>query len=147
MSILALDYGTVRIGVAYADAVTCIPVPLPYLKAQPWDDFVKSFMEILQDRFVREVVVGVPRNMDGSYGESARKAREYISKLREICTLPIHEIDERWTTSQAARQLRDLGLLAKDQKNHIDSAAAVIILQTYLDRRAFGDGFHSFSSQ
>jgi putative Holliday junction resolvase len=145
MSILALDYGTVRIGLAYADSITCVPLPLPYLKAHPWDDFAKTFVKILRDRAAQEIIVGVPRNMDGSYGESAQKVREFISKLRKICALPIHEVDERWTTSQAARQLRDLGLSAKDQKNHIDSAAAVNILQTYLDRRSFGDRFNSIS--
>jgi putative Holliday junction resolvase len=138
MSVLALDYGTVRIGAAHADEWTAIPLPLPYLKAHPWDEFAKTFLAIIQERSVREIVVGVPRNMDGSYGESAQKAREFIVKLREICPLTIHEIDERWTTTQAARQLRDLGLSAKEQKKHIDSAAAVNILQTHLDRRALG---------
>jgi putative Holliday junction resolvase len=143
MNLLALDYGTVRVGVAFADASTGVAIPLPYLKAYPWIDFVNRLQEILRERAVCEIIVGVPRNMNGSYGESAQKAQEFILRLREVLTLPIHEIDERWTTSMAARQLRDLGLRSKEHKRHIDSAAAVNILQTYLDWRTFRD--HDFS--
>ena len=77
--------------------------------------------------------VGLPRNMDGSYGPAAEKVRVFVAQLRAVVSVPIRTWDERLTTVQAQRTLRQAGNKAKDQKGKLDQTAAAILLQSYLD--------------
>lgn len=133
MRILALDHGTVRVGVAVSDELGMIARPLEFISAEPWEEFIKRLNQLLAELKPEQIIVGLPRNMDGSLGPAAEKVREFVAKLRETITVPIRTWDERLTSVQAQRMLREAGHKAKDQKGRVDATAAAILLQSYLD--------------
>jgi putative Holliday junction resolvase len=131
--ILALDYGTARIGVAVSDATGILASPLPHLKAEPFKGVVSELQKIITERGIKKVLVGLPRNMDGSYGPATEAVRAWIAKLEPQLKVPIQTIDERLSTVQASRMLHEAGRDTRQQRQKIDSAAAQVLLQSYLD--------------
>lgn len=131
--VLGLDYGTKRIGVALSDPDRLLARPLPALAAHPKKQLIQDLSAIVQHQNVGQIVVGIPRNMDGSFGPAAENAEAWINHLKTALPVPFHTIDERLSTVQASRDLRESGKNSRDQKTLIDSASASIILQTYLD--------------
>jgi putative Holliday junction resolvase len=136
MRILALDYGSKRIGVALSDELKMIAQPLEFYSAQPFADFVAGLEELLQAKEVEMVLVGLPRNLDGSYGPAALRVQEFVATLRSALTVPVVTWDERLTTVQANRALIAGGVRRQDRKKKVDKMAAAILLQSYLDSRA-----------
>jgi putative Holliday junction resolvase len=118
MRILALDHGTVRIGVAVSDELKMIASPLEYIPAEPFANFLARLKEILREKEVEVIVIGMPRNMDGSYGPAALKVREFVAVLRE-----------------AQRYLIQGQVRRRQRKEKVDQTAAAILLQSYLDRQ------------
>lgn len=133
MRILALDHGTVRIGVAVSDEMKLIATPLEYIPAEPFADFLVRLKEILRDKEVDLILIGMPRNMNGSYGPAALKVQEFVAVLNSALTVPIKLWDERLTSTQANRYLIEGGVRRADRKQKVDKAAAAILLQSYLD--------------
>jgi putative Holliday junction resolvase len=133
MRILALDHGTRRIGVALSDEMKMIASPLEYIPAEPFADFLKRLKEIISAREVELIIIGMPRNMDGSYGPAALKVQEFIAVLKEALTIPIKTLDERLTTVQAQRFLIQGNVRRAQRKEKVDKTAAAILLQSYLD--------------
>lgn len=131
--ILALDLGSKRIGLALSDETRTLARPLPFLPAQPFNGFCQQLDEIIRSQEVDLILVGLPRNMDGSYGPAAEAARDFATRLKERLLIPLKLVDERLTTVQASRQLHDAGHNTRKQKGKIDSAAAQVLLQGYLD--------------
>lgn len=131
--ILALDPGTKRIGVAISDATRTLARPLPFLPAQSFHAFCQALTDLIRQQEVELILVGLPRNMDGTYGPAAEKAREFANRLKECVLVPVQMVDERLTTILASRQLQETGLDSRKQKSKIDSAAAQVLLQSYLD--------------
>ena len=107
--------------------------PLEFIPAEPWEEFIARLGALLAELQPEQIIVGMPRNMDGSMGPAAEKVRAFMAKLRETVTVPIRTWDERLTTVQAQRMLRDAGHKAKDQKGTMDQTAAAIILQSFVD--------------
>src|SRR2546428_3083934 len=105
MRILALDHGTKRIGVAVSDEMKMIASPLEYIPAEPFAEFLARLKEILREKEVELILLGMPRNMDGSYGPAAFKVQEFAAVLRDAVAIPIKTLDERLTTVQAQRFL------------------------------------------
>jgi len=138
MRILALDHGTVRIGVALSDDLQMIASPRPFLPAEPFPEFIDKLKNLIREQEVELVLVGMPRNMDGTYGEAAGKVRSFVAALKDVLLVPIRTWDERLTTVTATRQLRSGGVKAKDQRQKVDSASAAVLLQTYLDSLTLG---------
>jgi len=136
MRILALDHGTVRIGVALSDELKMIASPLEYIPAEPFADFLLRLKALMEDKQVEQIVVGMPRNMDGSYGPAAEKVRAFIERLRSEVTIPIRTWDERLTSSQANRILIEGNVRRDKRKETVDKMAAAILLQSYLDASA-----------
>jgi len=136
MRILALDHGTVRIGVALSDELKMIASPLEYIPAEPFPDFLTRLKQLLADKAVEQIIVGMPRNMDGSYGPAAQKVREFIETLRQEVTVPIRTWDERLTSSQANRILIQSNVRRDKRKETVDKMAAAILLQSFLDANA-----------
>lgn len=136
MRILAIDHGTVRMGIAVSDEMGMIAQPLEFIPAEPFDAFLKRLNEILAEKQVAEILIGMPRNMDGTYGPAAEKVREFIAKLKETITIPIRTWDERLTSAQANRMLIQADMRRDKRKTRVDAAAAAILLQSYLDSRA-----------
>lgn len=133
MRILALDHGTVRIGVAVSDEMRMFASPLEFIPASPLAGALERLQQLIQEKDVELIVIGMPRNMDGSYGPAAQKVQEYVEQLRGAVTVPLVTWDERLSSVQAQRMLRQAGHKAKQQKGKVDASAAAILLQSYLD--------------
>jgi putative Holliday junction resolvase len=133
MRILALDHGTVRIGVAVSDELKLIAQPLEFIPAEPFADFLARLQEIIREKEVELLLIGMPRNMDGSYGPAALKVREFVAGLKDAVPIPIKTLDERLTTVQAQRFLIQGGVRRDKRKEKVDKTAAAILLQSYLD--------------
>jgi putative Holliday junction resolvase len=133
MRILALDHGTKRIGVAISDETKTIAQPLEYILAEPFADFLTRLKQLLVEKEVDLVLIGLPRNMDGTYGPAAQKVQAFVAVLRGAITIPIKMWDERLTSSQANRILIQGGVRRDKRKEKVDKMAAAILLQSYLD--------------
>lgn len=133
MRILALDPGTVRVGVALSDETRTIAQPLEFIPAEPFNAFLARLKEIISDRQVDLILVGIPRNMNGSYGPAALKTQEFVTVLRSAITIPVKTWDERLTSVQANRFLIESGTRRDKRKGKVDQTAAAILLQSYLD--------------
>jgi putative holliday junction resolvase len=133
MRILALDHGTVRIGVAASDEMKMFASPLEFIPAEPLDGALQRLRQLIQEKEVELIVIGMPRNMNGSYGPAAEKVRAFVDQVRGAVTVPLVTWDERLSSVQAQRMLRQAGHKAKDQKGKVDASAAAILLQSYLD--------------
>lgn len=135
MRILALDHGTRRVGVAVSDELLIIAQPLEYIPPEPFPDFLKRLREIMAEKNVTLILIGMPRNMDGTYGPAAGKVREFVAALQNEITVAIKTVDERLTTVQAQRSLLQANLRRAQRKEKVDQTAAAILLQSYLDNR------------
>ena len=133
MRILALDHGTKRVGVAVSDELRIIAQPLEYIPPEPFPDFLMRFKEILRDKEGELILIGLPRNMDGSYGPAALKVQEFVARLKAEVNVPIKTWDERLTSKQANRSLIQGGVRRDQRKEKVDKTAAAILLQSYLD--------------
>ena len=131
---LGIDYGTVRIGLALSDPTGTLASPLPFLENQSPQQVTTALSELIQTHHIVGLVIGLPRNMDGTYGPSAQKVRDFIGQIQKSISLPITPIDERLTTAQASKQLSGIGLNQKQLRKKVDSSSACLILQQYLDR-------------
>src|ERR1700761_8765863 len=134
MRALGIDCGSKRIGVALSDELRMIASPLEFVEAEPIGRAYQRLAEIVREREVGEIVVGMPRNMNGTYGPAADKAREFIEALRPLVTVPIKTWDERLTSAQANRFLIASGMRRDKRKTKVDQTAAAILLPSYLDR-------------
>ena len=133
MRTLAIDHGTVRMGIALSDELGMIASPLEFIPAEPFEGFVTRLQHILREKEVGLILIGMPRNMDGSYGPATEKVRECVAKLKESITVPIRTWDERLTSVQANRIMRQNNVRRDQKKEKVDSMAAAILLQSYLD--------------
>jgi putative Holliday junction resolvase len=134
--ILALDHGTKRIGVAVSDELKLIAQPLEFIRAEPFADFLARLKDILREKEVELILMGMPRNMDGSYGPAALKVQEFVAVLKNSVTTPIQTWDERLTSALANRFLIQGGVRRDQRKKKVDKTAAAILLQSYLDSLA-----------
>ena len=133
MRILAIDHGTKRMGVAISDELRMIVQPLEFIPAEPFAKFLDRLKEILREKQVELILVGMPRNMDGSYGPAALKVQEFVAVLEEAIAIPIQTLDERLTSVQAHRFLTEAEVRGRQRKEKVDKSAAAILLQSYLD--------------
>jgi putative Holliday junction resolvase len=117
-------------GLALSDETGTIAQPLQFLPAEPAAKLLESLKEIETEQ---QVVVGIPRNMNGTYGPAAEKARAFVAALRQVLTSPVDTWDERLTTVQAHRALIETGMRREKRKERVDQTAAAILLQSYLD--------------
>lgn len=136
MRILALDHGTVRIGVALSDELKMIATPLEFIPAEPFADFLKRLKDLLREKEVELILIGMPRNMDGSYGPATEKVRQFIVVLKEAVMTPIKAWDERLTSVQANKMMIENKVRRDQRKGKVDKMAAAILLQSYLDSLA-----------
>ena len=136
MRVIAIDHGTVRMGIAISDELKMIAQPLEFIPAEPFSGFLDRFKTLLQEYEVELVLLGMPRNMDGSYGEASIKVREFEAVLKKSITVPIKTFDERLTSVQANRALAQGKAKKKKKRQSVDAMAAAILLQSYLDSLA-----------
>ena len=131
--ILGIDHGDRRIGVAVSDGLGLTAQPVGVVLTRADGHHLQELADICQEREVERVVVGLPRNMNGSLGERAQITLEFVEALRGAVHLPVETWDERLSTVQAERSLRARGLTHKKRKARRDTIAAQFILQGYLD--------------
>lgn len=133
---LGVDVGTVRIGVAVSDPDGVLATPVETVRRERGTGHLRRLATLVDELQVVEVVVGLPRTLADRAGASADDAVAVADLLAaRIAPVPVRLADERLTTVSAARSLREAGVRAKDQRGKIDQAAAVAILQGWLDQR------------
>ena len=120
-------------GIAGSDALGMMAHPLECIPAKPFEDFLRRLKEILAERETEQIVVGMPRNMDGSFGPQALLVQDFVAVLKKSVTVPVVTWDERLTSAAAEERLREAGVNARAAKKKVDASAAAIFLQDYLD--------------
>ena len=130
--ILALDVGTRTIGIARASSGSPLATPHSTLSRQGVKKDVARLASLCVALGAEAVVVGLPYELDGAEGRSAKLARQVGVALAEHTGLPVHYQDERYSTVEASRRLHEAGHSARDQKSIIDEAAAAVILEDWL---------------
>jgi putative Holliday junction resolvase len=133
MRILAIDHGTKRMGVAISDELKMIAQPLEYIPSEPFAAFLDRVRQLIREKEVEMILVGMPRNMDGSYGPAALKVQQFVAVLKDAIAIPITVWDERLTSAQANRFLLQGNVRRQERKQKVDKTAAAILLQSYLD--------------
>jgi putative pre-16S rRNA nuclease len=139
MRFLGLDVGDARIGVALSDESATIAGGLRTLvRVGPKKD-VKAVVALLREHQAGELVVGLPRRLDGSIGPQAQKVLDFMEALRPAAGVPVVAWDERFTTALAQQALIEGEVSRRDRKGTVDKVAAILILQNYLDYRKVAD--------
>ena len=134
--VMGVDVGTVRVGLAMSDLTGTLASPLETLQRAKDDSDLDRLVELVMEHEVTEVVVGEPVHLSGASGASAEDAGAYAQKLADrIPDVPVQLIDERLSTVTVASHLREGGIDSRKQRSVIDQAAAVVILQQFLDGR------------
>ena len=132
MRCLGIDFGSSRIGIAISDDLGMLAHPLETVPNN--SGFLSRLRQIVLEKGVSRIVVGIPRNMDGSYGPAAEKAKLFLSQLKsEFAGVQLIGWDERLTTVEAQRLLHAAGRDVKKSRPIIDQVAAQVLLQSYLD--------------
>jgi len=135
MRILGIDYGHKRFGLALSDAGETLASPLPVYQRRDTKEDNAFLAQLVEEKEVCQIVVGLPRNMNGSLGEMAQEVLAFVDTLRQRLGLPVDTFDERLSSAEAERVLIQADLSRKRRKTLQDSLAAVLILQGYLESR------------
>lgn len=131
---LGIDFGTKRIGIAVSDELGLTAQPLPTLEPSTDEAAVRAIREIMDQYGILDVVVGLPKNMNGTLGPSAERALAFAGRLEESGPVKVTMWDERLTSLAAERLLIEADLSRAKRKRRVDQMAAVLILQGFLDR-------------
>ncbi len=132
MVILSVDYGDARTGVAVCDRMEILASPVKVIHQSYEPKVIAEIKELVNQYKAEKIVVGLPRNMDGSSGERAEKCTEFAKKLEEETGIQTVLVDERLTTVSAHRILSDNNVRGQKRKNVVDAVSAVMILEAYL---------------
>lgn len=137
MRIMALDVGSRTIGIACSDALLMTAQGIETIRRTSLENDFNRLRELISEYEVHELVVGMPKNMNGTKGDRAEKTEEFVEKMKAVIDLPVTFWDERLSTVMAERQLIAADVSRKKRKGVIDKMAAVVILQGYLGRLQF----------
>jgi putative Holliday junction resolvase len=133
---LGLDFGTRRIGLAVSDPEGTFAFPAGAIERTSLRKDLAAIADVIRERGVRCIVLGLPLHMDGRAGDMAQAVRAFAGELEQATGLPVELMDERWTTAEAERALRDAGRPRRRQRRgDVDAVAASILLRTWLDRQ------------
>jgi putative holliday junction resolvase len=135
--VLGLDLGDARIGVAISDPDRRVAVPIGTVHVGQPPGELKAVAALVADHDATAVVVGHPRSLSGAAGPRAQQAEAFADALRAMLTVPVELHDERLTTVEAERTLRDAGVTGRRRREVVDRSAAAIILQSYLDAHRY----------
>lgn len=136
MTYLGLDIGARRIGIAVADSEVRLASPARVVRRRSFKEDVTSIGEIVREFGAERLVIGLPRELDGSEGAQARLTIRYAERLSDALNVPGEFFDERFSTASALAHRRLIGVSEKRGRATIDAAAAAVILQDYLDSQA-----------
>ncbi len=133
MRTLALDAGTKTIGVAISDPTGSFATPLTVIRRAKPNGDIQRVLDLAKQYEAQRILVGMPISMDGRLGEQARLVEAFVAQLRKATPIAIDTFDERLTTVEAERRMREAGLSAQKRRANIDAMAATVLLQGYLD--------------
>ena len=137
MSVLGIDLGRKRIGLAISDPAERIALPAGMLESRGFAADVAAVGRLAKERGVSGIVVGLPLHMNGRAGPEAEAARAFAQALASEAGIPVETLDERWSTVAAERTLRETGRSGRRRKaGDADTLAATLLLRTFLERRA-----------
>lgn len=134
MKVMAVDYGDVRTGIALSDERGILASPYCVINQSYQPKLIDEILKIVEDNRVEKIVIGLPRNMDGSYGYRCDECKSLGNALFDKINVPIEYEDERLTTVMAHNVLSENNVRGKKRKNTVDAVSAVMILQSYLDK-------------
>ncbi len=135
MKIMSVDYGDKRTGIAFCDIKEIIASPYTVINESYQPKLVEKLVSIINDEKPEKIVIGLPRNMDGSYGYRCEECKSLGSELEKKVNIPIAYQDERLTTVMAHNALSDNNVRGKKRKETVDAVSAVMILQSYIDSK------------
>ncbi len=135
MKIMAVDYGDVRTGLAVCDRTEFLASPIGTIEERSTQVLAMKIAHMAKQYEVGEIVVGLPVNMNGSFGPRAEKCRNFADILNELTEVPVNMWDERSTTVTAHQILNQTNVRGKNRKAVVDTVAAVVILEGYLEYR------------
>ena len=134
MKIMSIDYGDVRTGIAISDIRGILASPLCVIKESYQPKHVDKIIELINENKIEKIVIGLPRNMDGSYGYRCDDCKSLGQAIGEKINIDIEFVDERLTTVMAHNILSDNNVRGTKRKQTVDAVSAVMILQSYLDK-------------
>lgn len=135
MRAAAIDLGTVRVGLAVADELGVLAHPRPFLDGRSPGRVLDALARLVEEEGVDQFIVGLPRALSGREGLPARRARTFAAALAARTGCPVELSDEWLSTVEARGRLRDQGLSDREARGRVDSAAAAVLLQSWLDAR------------
>jgi putative Holliday junction resolvase len=134
MRIMGIDYGEKRIGVAISDPLGITAQGLPTIERTNVLEDIQKILNIIREKEVNEIVVGLPKHMNNTLGEKEQAVMAFVDLLKKHVTIPVNTIDERLSTVRAHKAMLEGDLSRKKRKDRVDMIAAQLILQGYLDR-------------
>lgn len=134
MKIMSIDYGDVRTGVAVSDIKEILASPLCVIKESYQPKLVEKIAELIKENKIEKIVIGLPRNMDGTYGYRCDECKSLGQAINEKIDIDVVFEDERLTTVMAHNILSDNNVRGSKRKQTVDAVSAVMILQSYLDK-------------
>ncbi len=133
--ILGIDLGEKRIGLAVSDPAASIAFPAGFIVSHGRPQDVAALREVVEERGIARIVVGLPIHLDGRASPGSQAARSFADALGEATGLPVDLLDERWTSRAAERSLSETKGGRKKRREVVDSVAATLLLRTYLERQ------------
>lgn len=136
MSVLGIDLGKKRIGLAISDPAERVALPAGMIESRGRRADVSAIGSLARERGVKQIVVGLPLHMNGRAGPEAEAARSFAKALETELGIPVETLDERWSSVAAERALRETGGRRSRSPGAVDTLAATLLLRTFLERRA-----------
>ncbi len=134
IKLLGVDYGEARTGLARSDALGLYAVGMGNIKSYHIEKTAAEIVRVAKENGIERIVIGKPVNMNGTYGEKVEKVTELARLIGELTEIPVDFYDERMTTVSAHKILSESGVRAKNRREIVDSLAAELILQGYMDK-------------
>ena len=137
MRLMGIDFGDARVGVALSDPLCIMSQGYKTIKNDGTDSLFSEIAEIIKEKEVTKIVVGLPKNMDNSEGFRTDATKEFVEKLKTVTDVPIEFCDERLTTVSAHGFLSEMNVRGKKRKGAVDTLSAALILETYMKKNGF----------
>ncbi len=137
MRLLGIDFGDARVGIALSDPLCIMSQGYKTIKNDGTDSLFSEIVEIIKEKEVTKIVIGLPKNMDNSEGFRADSTKEFAEKLKTFTDVPIEFCDERLTTVSAHGFLSEMNVRGKKRKGAVDALSAALILETYMKKNGF----------
>ena len=135
MRLMGIDFGDARVGIALSDPLCIMSQGYKTIKNDGTDSLFSEIAEIIKEKEVTKMVVGLPKNMDNSEGFRTDATKEFVEKLKTVTDVPIEFCDERLTTVSAHGFLSEMNVRGKKRKGAVDTLSAALILETYMKKK------------